>query len=55
MNSKYNEKKINFHQFLFLFVNRIRLNNRLVTKTLIDKYMNSLGFYISEVNNFLYF
>ena len=50
MNFKFNTKKINFHQFLFLYLNRLKYTSNLVNNQRIEKYLNYYGFFISKVS-----
>lgn len=48
LNYKFNPCKINFHQFLFAFMNRLRDNNNLILPLDIFEHLNNFGFYISD-------
>ena len=48
MNYKFNTGSINFHQFLFLFTDRLRETSQLVTSSDILYYLNYYGFFTSE-------
>jgi hypothetical protein len=49
LNYKYNEEgSISFHQFLFLYLDRLRNTSKLIFKESIFPYFNYYGFYVSE-------
>ena len=48
LNYKFNPGKINFHQFLFLYLNRLRDTTKLISPEDITIYLNYFGFYISN-------
>ena len=48
MNYKFNTGTINFHQFLFLLIDRLRETSHLISSTNVLSYLNNYGFFTSE-------